>query len=166
MFVLMPVFGINQGVQPILGYNYGAKQYGRVRSAYFRAVAVAICICTAGFLVSMFFPSLLLSAFSPNASPQMRDFFPRAMRAMVLLMPLVGYQVVSTNFFTVTGRPKTSIILSLLRQVFILLPLIIVFGLMWGLDGVIAAAPVSDAISISITTVFIIFEMKKLPKNI
>jgi putative MATE family efflux protein len=162
MLILMPVFGINQGAQPILGYNYGAGKYSRVLRAYIGAIAAATLICTMGFAVTMLFPVHLVRIFAPQGSAALMSFAPRAMRIVVLLLPLAGFQIVSTNFFVVTGRPKFSIFLSMLRQCIILIPCLLIFGRVWGLWGVVVALPVADAAAFLITGVFILFELRKL----
>jgi putative MATE family efflux protein len=162
MLILMPVFGINQGAQPILGYNYGAKQFNRVLRAYLGAIAAATIICTLGFVVVQLFPVQLVHFFTPEGSQAMMDFAPRAMRLIVLLLPLNGFQIVSANFFVVTGRPKISIFLSMLRQCIALIPCMLIFGKVWGLWGVVAAAPVADTLAVLCTGVLILFELRKL----
>jgi putative MATE family efflux protein len=162
MMILMPVFGINQGAQPILGYNYGAKKFNRVLRAYLGAISAATVICTLGFIVVQLFPHVLVRFFAPEGSPALLSLTPRAMRTVMLLFPLVGFQVVSANVFVVTGRPKTSILLSMLRQCIVLIPCMLLFGRLWGLYGVIAAAPVADGFSLILTALMIFFELKKL----
>jgi len=162
MLILMPIFGINQGAQPILGYNYGAKQYARVLRAYIGAIAAATVICVTGFAVAQLFAVQLVKIFAPNGSSALMYFAPRAMRIMLMMLPLAGFQVVSANFFVVTGRPKMSIFLSMLRQCLALIPCIFIFGKVWGLWGVVSAAPVADAFSFFVTGIMIIFELKKL----
>lgn len=144
MLILMPVFGINQGAQPILGYNYGAKIFRRVLRAYLGAIGAATLICVCGFAVVQIFARYLVMAFVAEGSDALMQFTPRAMRIMMLLLPTAGFQVVSTNMFVVTGRPKISIFLSMLRQCIALIPCILIFGKIWGLWGVVAAAPVAD----------------------
>jgi len=162
MLILMPIFGINQGAQPILGFNYGAKLYKRVLRTYLGAIAAATAICSVGFIVVQLFPEQLVRLFAPNGSDELMRFAPWAMRVMMLLLPLAGFQVVSTNLFVVTGRPKTSIFLSMLRQCIALIPCILIFGHFWGLWGVIAAAPVADGFSFLVTGTMILFELRKL----
>ncbi|MCL2185422.1 MAG: MATE family efflux transporter [Treponema sp.] len=162
MLILMPIFGINQGSQPILGYNYGAKMYRRVLRAYLGAIAAATAICVIGFAVVQLFSVQLVRGFAPNGSEAIMDFAPRAMRIMMLLLPVAGFQIVSTNMFVVTGRPKISIFLSMLRQCIALIPCIFIFGKIWGLWGVIAATPVADGFAFIITAILISFELKKL----
>jgi putative MATE family efflux protein len=162
MLILMPIFGINQGVQPILGYNYGAKRFDRVLSAYLRAVAAATVICTGGFILVQLVPHELVRLFAPAGSPELLHFTPFAMRIVLLLLPLTGFQIVSANVFVVTGRPKMSILLSMLRQCIVLIPCMLLFGKLWGLSGVIASAPVADGFTLVLTGVMIFFEMRKL----
>jgi putative MATE family efflux protein len=164
MLILMPVFGINQGAQPILGYNYGAQRYDRVLRAYLGAISAASLICITGFAVAQLFTVELVRLFAPNGSSAIMEFAPRAMRTMMLMLPVAGFQIVSANLFVVTGRPKISIFLSLLRQCLILIPCILIFGRIWGLWGVISATPVADALSLIITGIMIFFELKKLRK--
>jgi putative MATE family efflux protein len=162
MLILMPVFGINQGAQPILGYNYGAKLFRRVLRAYLGAIAAATTICVFGFAIVQIFTVQLVRVFAPDGSDALMRFAPRAMRIMMLLLPLSGFQIVSTNLFVVTGRPKVSIFLSMLRQCIALIPCLLIFGKIWGLWGVVAAAPVADGFSFLLTGTLIYFEIKKL----
>jgi putative MATE family efflux protein len=162
MLILMPVFGINQGAQPILGYNYGAKNFGRVLRAYLGAISAATIICVIGFIAVHIFAEQFVQLFVSNGSEALMLFTPRAMRIMMLFLPLAGFQIVSSNFFVVTGRPKTSIFLSMLRQCIALIPCILLFGKYWGLWGVVAAMPVADGFSFIITGILILFELKKL----
>jgi Na+-driven multidrug efflux pump len=164
MLILMPVFGINQGAQPILGYNYGARQFGRVRRAYLGAIAAATLICTVGFAAAMIFTVPLVRIFAPNGSAALMRFAPTAMRLMLLVLPLNGFQIVSANFFVVTGRPKVSIFLSMLRQCIALIPCMLIFGKVWGLWGAVAATPIADGFALIFTTAMILIEMKKLGK--
>ncbi|MDR1100492.1 MAG: MATE family efflux transporter, partial [Treponema sp.] len=141
MLILMPVFGINQGAQPILGYNYGAKKFDRVLRAYLGAITAATIICTLGFAIGEIFPLALVKLFAPDGSPPLLRFSVWALRVALLLFPLNGFQIVSANMFVVTGRPKISIFLTTLRQFIALIPCMLIFGKAWGLWGVVAAAP-------------------------
>jgi putative MATE family efflux protein len=166
MLILMPVFGINQGAQPILGYNYGAKLFRRVLRAYLGAIGAATLICVVGFTIAQIFAVHLVKVFVPDGSDALMRFAPRAMRIMLLLLPVAGFQIVSTNMFVVTGRPKISIFLSMLRQCIALIPCILIFGKIWGLWGVVAAAPVADGFSFILTGALIIFELRKLRREL
>ena len=164
MLILMPVIGINQGAQPILGYNYGAKQFNRVMRTYILAVAWATIICITGFAVCQLFPHTLVRLFTPDGSPILLEFGVWAMRVFLIFLPLNGFQIVSSNFFVVTGRPKMSIFLTLLRQMLAFIPCLLIFGRLWGLYGIAYAAPVADAFSFLLTGLLIFFELKKLVK--
>jgi putative MATE family efflux protein len=165
MLILMPVFGINQGAQPILGYNYGAKKFNRVLKAYLLAILAASCVCTAGFIATQAFPLQIIRIFVPKGSDALYSFAPWAMQVSLLILPLNGFQIVSANMFTVTGRPKISILLNMLRQCIILIPCIILFGRIWGLWGVVAAGPVADDFAFFFTGTMVLFELKKLKKD-
>jgi len=165
MLILMPVFGINQGAQPILGYNYGAKKFNRVLRAYILAITAATSVCLLGFIATQLFPLAMIRLFVPNGSPALYTFAPWAMRVALLMLPVNGFQIVSANMFTVTGRPKISILLNMLRQCIILIPCLILFGKIWGLWGIAAAGPVADGFSFIFTGTMILFELRKLRKH-
>jgi Na+-driven multidrug efflux pump len=165
MLILMPVFGINQGAQPILGYNYGAKKYDRVLRAYLGAVGAATAICIVGFILCETIPGFLVKIFAPEGSEALLSFTPWTLRMMVLILPLNGFQVVSSNMFVVTGRPKTSILLTMLRQFIALSPCMLIFGRLWGLRGVVISAPVADSFAFIVTAVLISMELKKLRRD-
>jgi putative MATE family efflux protein len=165
MLIMMPIFGINQGAQPILGYNYGAKKFDRVLSAYLRAITAATAICTAGFIIVQSIPLALIKLFAPDGSEALLSFAPWAMRVAMLILPLNGFQIVSSNLFVVTGRPKITIVLSMLRQFIILIPCLLIFGKFWHLYGIVAAAPVADGLSFFLTGGLIIFELRKLNRQ-
>lgn len=163
MFLLMPVFGINQGVQPIIGYNYGAKDYKRVKKALRLAVYAAVTICTAGFLLVQIFPKQLMSIFSNDA--KLLETSTHGLHFFMLLLPVVGYQIVCSNFFQAIGKAGKSMLMSLMRQVIALIPLVLILPRYYGLDGIWYAAPLSDLIAFIVTTIFIIFEWKKLSES-
>jgi putative MATE family efflux protein len=162
MLILMPVFGINQGAQPILGFNYGAKKFKRVLRAYVMAVAAATAICILGFALTQIFPQALVRIFAPAGSAGLLIFAPWAMRIQMMMLPINGLQIVSSNMFVVTGRPRTSIFLSMMRQFIALIPCILIFGRVWGLWGVVAAAPVADGVTFICTGIMTAIELKKL----
>ena len=162
MLILMPIFGINQGAQPIQGYNYGAKKYSRALRAYTLAVIAATGICVAGVIVCQLFPARIVTLFAPQGSPELMRFTVWSLRVLMICFVFNGFQVVSANFFVVTGRPKISIFLSMLRQCIVLIPCILIFGRIWGLWGIIAAGPVADGVSVLVTGIMIGFELRKL----
>jgi putative MATE family efflux protein len=166
MLIMMPIFGVNQGAQPIQGYNYGAKKFSRVLRTYILAVAGATVFCTVGFTACQLFPAQIISLFAPNGSPELMRFGVWSLRVIMICFVFNGFQVVSANFFIVTGRPKFSIFLSMLRQCIILIPCILIFGKIWGLWGVVAAGPVADGCSVIFTGIMIGFELRKLRRQI
>ena len=162
MLFALPIFGINQGAQPIFGFNYGAKQYDRVRKTFLLAISGATVICLTGFTLALLFPHIIVRLFAPEGSPELLDFAPLAMRIVMITMPLNGLTIVSTNFFVVTGRPKTAIFLSMVRQVIALVPCLIIFGRIWGLWCVVFAMPVADGFTFLVVGIMILRELKKL----
>ncbi|MDR1217462.1 MAG: MATE family efflux transporter [Oscillospiraceae bacterium] len=160
--ILMPIFGINQGFQPIVGYNYGAGKFDRVKKAYIRAAGAASAICILGFILVMLSARQIVGLFSPDGSEALLRFTPDAMRVVLISFPINGFQIVSTNLFVATGRPQTATILSMLRQVIVLIPCILLFGHFWGINGMVAASPVSDFASFILTAVLVALELKKL----
>ncbi|MDR0447074.1 MAG: MATE family efflux transporter [Treponema sp.] len=162
MLILMPVFGINQGAQPILGYNYGAKKFDRVLKAYLLAITAATSVCTLGFIAAQGFPMPLIRLFVPDGSAALNSFAPWAIRVTLLMLPFSGFQIVSANMFTVTGRPRISILLNMLRQCIVLIPCLVIFGKIWGLWGVVAAGPVADTFALFFTGTMILLEIRKL----
>lgn len=159
--MIMPIFGINQGVQPIIGYNYGASKYDRVKEAYKLAVIFATVIIAAGWIMTRLFPEQLVSLFN-RKDKELITFATFAIKRFMIFFPVVGFQIVSSNYFQAVGKPKHSALLGLSRQVLILIPSLLILPRFYGLEGILSAGPLSDIVSAVITGVFIIFEMKKL----
>lgn len=163
MFVVMPIFGINQGAQPIIGYNYGAQNFERVKQTLKIAIAVATLIICSGVIVLELFPLQLLSAFSSDE--EFLNIGVHGMRVLLIAFPVVGFQIVSANFFQSIGKAGIAIILSLLRQVIILIPLLVILPGIMGLDGIWYAGPLSDLIAALVTAVFLVMEIKSLDRK-
>ena len=166
-FICMPIFGLNQGVQPIVGYNYGAKKYDRVREAIKYPQIFATIIAATGFLLIMFVPDVLVKFF--NTDPALLEITEHGMRIFLLMIPLVASQIIRTNYFSCIGKAKKSMVLSLLRQVILLIPCLLILpriplpsGEVLGLTGVWLAGPVSDFLSVIITHIIFTAEMKTL----
>lgn len=159
----MPVLGINQGLQPILGYNYGAGSFSRVREAWRFGVLVASAIVTCGFLAVQLFPQTIIRIFIDDAG--LVAVGTRGLRIFLAMLPLLGFQVISTVYFQSVGKPRVAIVASLLRQVIILLPLYLVLPNRLGLTGVWLASPIADFTSFAITGVLILREMAQLKKK-
>jgi len=165
MFFLMPCFGINQGAQPIIGFNYGARKYKRVKRALFRANGLATFICLIGFGMIMFFPTQLVSFFSKD-NQSLVEIGAHGLRLFMMMLPVIGFQIVSTSYFQATGKPFMAMFLTLSRQVILFLPFIFILPHFLGLNGVWLSAPFADMGSVLLTSFFLIREMKKLNKLI
>lgn len=160
MIFLMPVFGITQGAQPILGYNYGAVKIDRVKKCLVLAISAASSLCILGFIFVEFFPSFMISIFSDDEN--ILRIGTRGLQLFLCMIPVIGFQIVVSNFFQAIGKAKISIVLSLSRQVLILIPMLIILPKLFGLKGVWIAYPISDFSSSLITLVFLIKEMKAM----
>ena len=162
MMVLMPTFGINQGCQPIIGYNYGAKNYHRVKHALKLAIIAATCITVTGFIIIQLFPKQIISLF--NNDPQLIAIGSHGIKIYLFMLPIIGFQIVSSNYFQAIGKARISIFLGLSRQVILLIPLLFILPRFFELDGVWLSGPSSDALASIITAVFIFVEIKHLNK--
>ena len=164
MLITMFVIGLNQGLQPIIGYNYGAEKYDRVKAAFYYGVKIATVVTTIGFIFGVFFPRVFARAFTSDV--QLLDLAENAMRISIVAFPFVGFQVVMSGYFQSIGQAKKSIILSLSRQLIFLTPSIIILPRMFGLDGVWAATPVSDFLASLLALTFFIRQRKILNQMI
>lgn len=165
MLFFMPIFGINQGVQPIIGYNYGAKNYARVKQALKLATIAAVAISIVGFIVIQAFPRQLIGLFNKNDA-ELIAIGSRGIRIDMIFLPIIGFQVVSSNYFQAVGKAKISMLLSLSRQVLILIPILLIIPPIFKLDGVWASAPIADILSATLTGVFLYKDIKILNKDI
>jgi len=164
MLFLMPVFGINQGAQPILGFNFGAGNIARVKQAYKYSAMYAVAICFLGFIIVQLFSAPLMSMFSDD--PALNELGAAGMRIILFTMPLMGFQMNTANFFKSIGRAKISVFLALLRQGIILIPAYFILPRIFGFVGIWFAMPVADTLAMLITAVMIIREFKRLDKII
>jgi putative MATE family efflux protein len=161
----MPLMGLNQGAQPIIGYNYGAKKYERVRKTYKRAVVSATLFITFCFLLIQLFPRLFISLFSGEDGPLM-DMGIYCLRVSTLMLPVVGFQVLTSNYFQAVGKALEGTILSLSRQLLLYVPLLMFLPSVFGLQGVFFAMPAADLGSVLLTACFMITELKRLNRLI
>ncbi len=157
MFIMI-CMGINQGMQPIAGYNYGARQYSRVKEVFWMAAKIAMVMTTVCFVFGMFLPKAAAGIFTHDE--QLLDLSARALRITTLVFPIVGFQMVATNFFQSLGMVKKSIILSLSRQILFLLPLLYLLPKWLGADGVWTSFPIADSLS-TIMTIFMLGRLFK-----
>ena len=153
------VIGISQGLQPIVSFNFGAQKYDRVKDAYKKAVFAATAISIVAFLCFQFFPRQIIGIFG-SGSEEYLHFAERYFRIFLFFTFLNGIQPVSSNFFTSIGAPKKGIFLSLTRQIIFLLPLLLIFPYLFGIDGVMYTAPIADLAAASVSIVMIVREFK------
>lgn len=154
------IFGISQSTQPILGYNFGAKNYGRVKATFKTAVTIVTCISCAAFLCFQIFPRQIISLFG-NGDELYYEFALRYFHIFLFCTFIVGAQIFCAQFFPSIGKGGVGTVVSLSRQVFLLLPLVIIFPLIWGIDGVLWAGPIADGLS-GVLALFLVWkEMKK-----
>ena len=145
--------GISQGSQPIWGFNYGAEKYSRVRQTYRYSVTLCTVIATVFFICFQFFPHQIVSIFG-NGSDLYFQFAEKYLRIFMLMTFANGIQPMSAGFFTSMGKARLGVIMSLTRQVFFLLPLIVIFPFIFGIDGVMYAGPIADTSAFVLAVVF------------
>ena len=153
------VIGISQGLQPIVSFNFGAAKYDRVKEAYKKAVFAATAISVVAFLCFQLFPRQIISIFG-SGSEEYLHFAERYFRIFLFFTFLNGIQPVSSNFFTSIGAPKKGIFLSLTRQIIFLLPLLLIFPYLFGIDGVMYTAPIADLAAASVSIFMVVREFK------
>lgn len=164
MMILMPIFGINQGAQPIIGFNYGAKKYNRVKETLKLAIIFATIISSTGFIITQTIPGKLIGLFGKNEK-ELIEVGSKALRIYLSMLPIIGVQVISSNYFQATGKPKQAMILSLSRQVLVLIPALIILPRLFQLNGVWLAGPVSDLVSSIITAIVLMKDLKHLEEQ-
>lgn len=160
--LLMPIIGLNQGVQPIVSFNFGAKKYERVKSAVKLAIISATTIVVVGYIIMRIFPTGLVSLF--NRDPELLKFGKSALISWLLFMPVVGFQLIASNFFQAIGRSYSAMFLTLSRQVIFLIPALIIFPRIWGITGLMYSAAFADFFSFLITGIWFYFGIKSLDK--
>ncbi len=162
MLFLMVCMGFNQGLQPIAGYNYGARQYNRVKEVFWLTAKWEVLVTLLCFLISELCPKFAVSLFTNDA--QMIEAATHGMRVMNACMALVGFNIVSANLFQCLGMVKKSIFLSLTRQLIFLLPLVYLLPFEFGAKGVWISFPIADLLSVIITAILIMQLMRKFSK--
>ena len=160
MLIVMLIIGLAQGSQPIVGFNYGARRYDRVEATLKLAIGIASAITTLGWIISLLFPSAIVSAFTTDAElARITD------RGLVLTMVAffgVGSQIIISQFFQSIGLAWKAMFLSLSRQIIFLIPGIYLLGNLWGLDGVWLSQPVSDFIAAVTAWIFLAHHKKSM----
>jgi putative MATE family efflux protein len=163
MMLLMPIFGINQGVQPIIGFNYGAKKYDRVKKALLLATVSATAICVAGFAATQLFSHEIIGLFNSNSD--LMHIGTRGIRIFLIMLPIIGFQIITTNYFQAVGKAAQAIFLSLTRQVLFLIPLILILPAFFNLDGIWIAGPLSDLLAAVVAGILLFKELRHLDER-
>lgn len=165
MIITSICIGIGIGAQPILGFNKGARQPKRIKETYKTASSIAVLTSIIGWGVCIAIPGVILSLFG-SSDPVFSTFAQRAMRIYMLGIFTAGFQITATSYFQATGQPLKASVLSMMRQLILLIPLILILPLFFGLDGILFAGPIADISSGIVVFVFISKEMKKLNAQI
>ena len=163
MIFIMFVIGLNQGMQPIAGYNYGAQQYGRMMRVVKLSIITAVCIMLTGWSLAMFAPYHCARMFTTD--PELIKGSIKAIHIIMMMFPLIGSQMVITNFFQCIGKVKISIFLSLSRQLLFLLPLLAILPNFYGIDGVWASMPTSDFIAVVVAVTIMLVFLRRFKKE-
>lgn len=162
MFFVMIVFGVTQGMQPILGFNYGAGKWHRVHKTLMIGIWLGVAVTSAGWIITELFPTAVSNLFTVD--PVLIDIADHGARIFFIFYPLVGCQIVIQNFFQSIGKPKISIFLSLTRQLIFLIPFLIIFPRHFGIDGVWASMSASDFIAFIFSIVTLLIVLRKQRK--
>lgn len=160
LFTLMPVFGLVQGLRPIVGYNYGAEIYRRVRKSLRLAIYSATIFLTLVSVLILLFPQMILGIFSRDS--ELIQAGAPVLRILVVLLPLVGFQIVGASMFQAIGKARPAILLSITRQILFLIPLVLFLPHALGIDGVWLAFPGADLLAFLVTGVFFIREVRNM----
>lgn len=165
----MVVMGLTQGMQPIVGYNYGARKYDRVMRTLWMTVGWAVATTTFGFLVCEVFPYQVVRMFvsedGTGDATTLIEASARGLRLLVMMLPIVGFNIVAGNFFQHIGKPKRAIILSVSRQLLFIVPLLFVLPPVFDVDGVWYAIPIADFASTVLAAVLLWLQLRKLKQN-
>lgn len=161
LFFLFPIFGINGGSQPLIGYNHGARRFDRVRSAARWAIAGAAAIAVAAFAAIQTAAHGIAGLFS-GGDRALLELSASGLRIAYLLLPFVGFQIVAANYFTAVGKPLQAMLFTLCRQLLFLVPLAYALPRFLGLEGVFLAMPAADGLAVLVTAGFFLAEMRAL----
>ena len=161
MLIMMPLYGLNQGLQPIIGYNYGARHYGRVLEALRKGIMIATTVCLLGFTVTMLFSTEIMSVFN-SKDVELIQLGARALKIFLLMLPLAGFQIVSWAYFQAIGRPKQALILTTTKQVLFVIPLVLVLPQFFGLNGIFMSAPTADLLAACLAGILLFVEVRRV----
>ena len=158
----MIVMGFNQGMQPIVGYNFGARQFDRVIRTLKYTLFCAVSTTTLGFLLCQLFPRTIIYMFTKDAD--LINISEHGLRLIVAMLPIVGFQMVTTSFFQSIGMAKKAIFLSLTRQLIFLVPCLIILPTIWGTNGIWGSIPVADFAAAITSGLMLWYQLKKFKK--
>ena len=162
-FVIMPASGISQGIQPILGNNYGSRNYKRVMQTLFQATLFSLAITSVIWILVLFFPRQILAAF--GGTEEMFSIGITGLRVNFCITPVLGFVMLATTFFQSINRPTPSIIITVLRQVVFLVPFIYILPIFFEMNGIFAAQPISDALATVLSLVLVLMEQKRMEND-
>lgn len=165
ILMIQPLHGLNAGMQPIVGYNYGAKKIARVLDTYWLTVKSSTIFVLVCFVIIQVFPRQIILIFSKD-NAELMELGIRALRVTTMFIPIIGFQIITSNFFQAIGKPMQSTILSLSRQILLLIPLVMILPKFFGIMGAYMAFPVADVFSVLLTYLFIRAEIKQLRRRV
>ncbi|MDR2890236.1 MAG: MATE family efflux transporter [Alistipes sp.] len=164
MLFIMICAGFNQGMQPIVGFNYGARKYERVVAAFRQTVFCAVGVMTVAWIMGEFFPEAVARLFVKPDDPQADELVAiaaRAMRTVMIIFPIIGFQIVTSNFFQYIGKAWKAILLSMTRQMLFLLPLLLLLPPVMGVRGVWISFPIADSAAIVLAAVLLFRQLRQ-----
>lgn len=159
-FVIMPASGISQGIQPIVGNNYGSGNYKRVMQTLYQASLFSVAITCIIWIIVLLFPQQILAAF--GGTEEMFAIGVTGLRINFCITPVLGFVMLATTFFQAINRPYPSIAITLLRQVVFLVPFIYIFPMFLDINGIFFAQPISDLLATILSLVFVLREQKRM----
>lgn len=163
-FLLMTIFALNMASQPIIGFAYGAQTYDRVKKALKIAVIWATAISIVSAVILQIFPVQIVELFN-DESPELRDLSVKGLHYISLALPIIGFQIINGNYFQSVGKARLSLFLTLLRQVVLLIPLVLILPGFYGVDGIWMSMPISDSLSAIVSFTLLVREWKRLSNN-
>ena len=164
MLILMPVFGLNQGAQPIIGYNYGAGSPARVRSALRVSLGATVVLCTIAYGLFFAFSRQIIGLFVKDA-PQIVELGVTSLRVFLSSIPVVGIAVIGSVYFQAINKGLPALLINAVRQLVVLVPLYLVLPPLLGLAGVWLAGPIADGVSVVLTVCLLVPEMRRLARG-
>jgi putative MATE family efflux protein len=164
VLITMSIVALNMAGQPIIGYNYGARNFSRVRQTLKTSIIFATAIAVVSWILIQSFPGAVISLFVSD-SPEIMRYGVEGLRYFLIALPIIGYQIVVGNYFQSVGKAGKAIFVTLLRQVLVLIPLLIVLPRSLGLLGVWIAAPLADTVSGVISALFLVYEWRRLKRQ-